>query len=203
MYDRATYQAVAALHIQMLDKSFLATMGPLFLTELYRAMDLAQDCTLIVERDGNQLLGFVTGGRSMGPIYRAMLPRVFIWGWALGARLLSPRGLKHVSDILRYTPETGEHQTRAELFSIAVSKEAQGKGVAQLLYSRLITYFQNQDIDSFHIMVGSALAPAHKFYKKMGAIPVCELEVHKGERSTLFIQKTQSEEGLYGPNFPH
>jgi len=101
-HDKETLRAVAQLHIENLDKSFLATLGAGFLTEMYRAMDRAQDCVLLVEHYEGEVAGFVTGGNSMGPIYKAMIPRILIWGWGLALKLLSPKRLSHVVDILRY-----------------------------------------------------------------------------------------------------
>lgn len=188
MHDRATYRAVARLHVQNLDQSFLATLGEGFLTELYRAMDKADDCTLIVERIDGDVVGFVTGGRAMGPIYKAMIPRVLIWGWGLSLRLLSPKRLKRVLDILRYDGGDGFADIPAELFSIAVAPSARGKGVAPRLYARLIEHFTQQDIPAFRIIVGGDLAPAHGFYKKMGAILVGDIALHAGEVSKVYRQ---------------
>jgi ribosomal protein S18 acetylase RimI-like enzyme len=185
---RDDYQAVARLHINNLDQSFLATLGERFLSEMYRAIDRADDCALIIERNENgEVIGFVTGGRSMGPIYKAMLPRVLIWGWSLALRLCSPKRIKRVFDILRYDGEGDFDTTSAELFSIAVDRGGRGKGVAPKLFSNLIDYFKARNIEAFRIIVGKNLGPAHGFYTKMGAQVAGELEVHPGETSTVYI----------------
>ena len=41
----------------------------------------------------------------------------------------------------------------------------------------------------FKIIVGAPLAPAHRFYRRMGAVPVAEMEVHGGAASTVYLQR--------------
>jgi len=120
-----------------------------------------------------------------------MIPRILIWGWGLALKLLSPKRLSRVVDILRYDGGENSADIPAELFSIAVSPKARGKGLAPKLYTRLVEYFKNHDVEAFRIIVGKDLLPAHKFYLKMGAQKEGELELHAGETSTLYIQKTE------------
>lgn len=194
--SKADYRAVARLHIDNLDQSFLATLGTGFLSELYRAMDRANDCALIIERNrAGQITGFVTGGQSMGPIYKAMLPRCLIWGWGLGLRLLSPARMGRVIDILRYDGVDGFSDIPAELFSIAVDPSGRGQGVAPRLYNALVAFFTTRGIDRFRIIVGGDLAAAHGFYLKMGAEVAGEITLHAGEVSTVYIHKNKAVSG--------
>ena len=98
------YRQVAQLHIENLDQSFLAELGIPFLSALYRAIDEAEQTVLITETRDDRIVGFVSGGPSLGPIYKAILPKIFLWGPSLALRLLSPRRLKRVLDILRHSP---------------------------------------------------------------------------------------------------
>lgn len=185
------YRQIADLHIANLDQSFLASLGPTFLSEVYRAMDKSDSGSLIYESVDGQAVGFVTGGTSMGPIYKAMFPRIAIWGLPLALQLLSLRRIRRVMDILRYSqsPDQGgvDALPDAELFSIAVSPSVRGKGVAQKLYTRLLDDFKVKGIERFRIVVGSELAPAHKFYLKMGAEVAADIELHSGETSKVYV----------------
>jgi len=185
-FSKQVYKDVAKLHIQNLDQGFLGQLGVTFLSEMYRAIDRSDDNTLIVDIIDNQSVGFVTGGRSMGSIYKAMFPRIWVWGVPLGLRLLSPKRLMRVLDILRYDGDKVDDDVSAELFSIAVAPTARGQGVAPRLYEGLIAYFRDIGEPAFRIIVGDALAPAHGFYTKMGAKAVGQIEVHKGEGSVLY-----------------
>jgi len=47
--------------------------------------------------------------------------------------------------------------------------------------------FMRRKARQFKIVVGDALEPAHRFYKKMGARPVAKTEVHKGSGSIVYV----------------
>lgn len=184
------YRQVAALHAANIDQGFLATLGRPFLVLMYRAIDESVDSMLLVEEQGGRIVGFVSAGVGMGPIYRRMLRHPLGLGWSLFPVLFKPRALARIFDIVRY----GHGQSSvapcpvAELLSIAVAPDARGSGVAESLYRRLAAHFRERGVDAFKITVGDALLPAHRFYLRMGAMPVGTVEVHAGERSTIYVQ---------------
>ena len=189
------YWQIATLHISNLDQSFLASLGPTFLSEVYRAMDRSESAALLYETIDGNIVGFISGGTSMKPIYQTMFKRSTRWGFALAIKLLSPSRLKKVIDILRYGQKHDDSLPDAELFSIAIAPSARGTGVAKKLYGRLNHAFKAQGIDCFHIIVGEDLTAAHKFYLKMGARVVSELELHACQKSKVYV----SEVGRYPP----
>jgi len=190
--SQSDYKRVAKLHIENLNQSFLASLGISFLTEMYRAIDISENTALIVEFRDNQIIGFVTGGSGMGAVYKKMMSRIWVWGGPLSIRLLSIKRIKRVLEIVQYsllnTKESLTDIPLDELFSIAVAPSFRGRGVSAGLYGSLSNYFRNNKIYSYKIIVGQALAPAHRFYSKMGAVPHGEIEVHAGEKSILYIQ---------------
>ena len=126
----------------------------------------------------------------MGSIYRRMLARPLRLGWSLLPSVVRPSRIKRIIDILCYSRDQssgGNELPAAELLSIAVAPEARGGGIAEILYRRLIAHFGQQGVGAFKITVGNALAPAHRFYTKMGAVPTCSAEVHRGESSTVYV----------------
>lgn len=188
------YRQVAALHAASIDQGFLATLGVPFLTLMYRAIDEAEDSVLLVEERDGRVLGFVSGGSGMGPIYRRMLGQPIRLGQALLPSLLRPSRVKRILDILRYGrgKSDGGRLPTAELLSMAVAPEARGMGVAEILYRRLSAHFARQGAEAFKIVAGDALAPAHRFYTKMGAVPASRVEVHAGEGSTVYVHRVET-----------
>ena len=94
-----------------------------------------------------------------------------------------------ILEILRYSNEGAATPRPAEeLLSLAVDPAHRGTGVAERLYRRLEAEFRARGASSFCITVGAALAPAHRFYRRMGARPLAQIEVHRGEPSTLYLQ---------------
>jgi ribosomal protein S18 acetylase RimI-like enzyme len=142
---KARYRQVAALHAANIDQGFLATLGIPFLSLMYRAIDEAQDSVLLTEECKGSVIGFVSGGVGMGPIYRRMLRRPLSLVWTLLPSLVRPAQVKRILDILRYGTQAGESLAlpNAELLSIAVNPAVRGSGVAERLYHRLQGHFRD------------------------------------------------------------
>jgi ribosomal protein S18 acetylase RimI-like enzyme len=191
MHPISTYHQVARLHAANLQKGFLATMGLNFLAEMYRAIDQCPQSVLIVKYEDGQVVGFAAGvAGPMNLLYQQMMRRFFMWSLRLFPVLLTPSRFKRVREILRYTkkgPASTDLPT-AELMSIAVDPAFRGKGIAEALYTDLNAYFKKMQVAEFKIIVGEKLDSAHKFYKRMGALPLAELELHEGDKSVVYVQ---------------
>ena len=189
------YRQVAALHAGNIDQGFLATLGIPFLSMMYRAIDEAPGSVLLTEEQHGRVVGFVSGGDGMGAIYRRMLRHPLRLVLALLPSLVRPSRLKRILEILRYGggPSTAHDLPRAELLSIAVDAGARGSGVAERLYRRLEENFAGRGLSAFRITVGDSLAPAHRYYRRMGAKPVGRVEVHAGEGSVVYVQHVATE----------
>lgn len=191
MTAQERYRQVARLHVRCLDRSFLATLGEGFLSQMYAAIDTTPGALLLTEEREGEVVGFITGGTGMGAIYRRMMRRPVQLGVALLPALLSPTKLRRIFEILRYSGDgtMPPGVPEPELLSLAVAPEWRGKAVADSLYARLVEAFRGQGVDGFRIIVGAALAPAHRFYRRMGAVPAGEVEVHAGESSTVYVHR--------------
>lgn len=190
-YSTEVYRQVARLHAGNLDQGFLSSLGIGFLTELYRAIDRCPQSVLIVKSEQDNVVGFVTGlAGPMTFVYKRLMRRFFIWSMPLFPVLCSPSRMSRVAEILRYT-KNGTPRTdlpTAELLSIVVSPDYRGNGTAEALYVDLTAYFKQMQVTRFKIVVGENLAPAHKFYRRMGAQPLAELELHQGKKSVVYVQ---------------
>ncbi|HQQ63008.1 MAG TPA: GNAT family N-acetyltransferase [Pseudomonadales bacterium] len=186
------YRRAGEIHAANINQGFLATLGSGFLALLYQAIDEAPDSTLIVAQENDDVVGFVAGGTGMGAIYRQLLRRPLALLVALLPALLNPARLWRIIEILRYSGGDNDglaNMPCAELLSIAVDPQFRGKGHAEQLYLQLVEYFTGRGEKAFRIVVGEVLLPAHKFYRRMGAVPVAEMEVHKGASSTIYVHE--------------
>jgi len=188
--EPADYRKVAHMHATCISGGFLSALGERFLTLLYEAIDADKNSILIVEKSGGDLIGFVAGGRGMKSIYRRLMisfPRLFI---SLLPAIIDLKRLRKMYDLFcfgrREKPLTG--CPNAELLSIAVLEKARGRGVAGKLYESLGERFFEEGETAFCIVVGESLAPAHRFYEKMGAVSLSQISVHKGQSSILYQQ---------------
>ena len=143
---------------------------------------------------GQDVIGFVSGGGGMGAVYRRMLHHWWRLGVSLLPALVSPKKLWRIMEVFRY----GRRESRsaaptsivqeAELFSIAVDGDHRGKGIAEALYRELERHFKANGKPVFKIVVGATLTTAHRFYQRMGASAVAQVEVHHGEISVVYAQ---------------
>jgi len=190
-HDRSTLRAVARLHASCISQGFLSSLGSRFLTVLYRAIDRSASAVLIVETDDSGVIGFVAGGNGMGPIYRQMLRDFPALIAALAPVIVQPRKVIGIIEVLR-RGGGGKDLPAHELFAIAVAPAARGSGTAPKLYRALCDHFQQQDVGAFRIVVGDTLAPAHRFYKRMGAEPVSTIHLHENATSTVYVQTVRN-----------
>ncbi len=193
-HDAKTIRQVAKLHASCISQGFLSSLGPRFLTVLYRAIDQCDTAVLIVEKDGTRVTGFVTGGSGMGSVYRQMLrdwPRL---GLSLAPALVQPHKIKGILEILTRRDSNGDATSlpEHELFSIAVDPAFRGSGTAERLYHALNDHFRASAVPAYRIVVGESLIPAHRFYTRMGAKPVRTVRLHGTSTSTIYVQNFTS-----------
>jgi ribosomal protein S18 acetylase RimI-like enzyme len=128
----------------------------------------------------------------MGSVYRQLLRHGLRLMVALAPSLLMPHRLWRMIEILRYSRGGNAQAPKllaAELLSIVVDPAFRGAGHAEYLYRRLADFFVDQGEREFKIMVGAVLGPAHRFYRRMGALPTAEIEVHQGAHSIVYVQQ--------------
>ena len=191
MYSSQTLMQVAELHTKNLDQGFLSTLGPKFLFLMYRAIDECEASVLIVENDPSGVAkGFVTGAEGMRSIYHQMLKSLPALIVALLPSLLNPIKVWRILEILLHSKHSAEKQNLPsyELLSIAVRPDHRGQGVSERPDSGLINHCRSRGIHSFRIIVGENLHPAHRFYQRMGAHVVGDVQVHGGQRSLVYAQ---------------
>lgn len=185
------YRAIANLHCNNINQGFLATLGVPFLTLLYEAIDKDSKSVLLVERIDNIIVGFVTGACGLGRIYKQLLLKPFRLIYSLKSCILSPSKMYKIIEVLLISRDSyiSSDFPEQELLSIVVDPACQGGGHAENLFKALCSHFRTEGASSFRIVVGSNLDRAHAFYKKMGSIPVKEIQVHKGADSVVYVKK--------------
>lgn len=183
-------RAIGNLHYKCIDLGFLSKLGTKFLFYLYKAMSVSDDVVVIVAKDQDHVIGFISGTQgSFYNVYKNLIKRHFFSvSLVLIPRLFRFSNFKKILEILFYTKEENNLSDlpKAELLSLAVAKEYRGSGVSQELFIMLADHFKEVKINNFKIIVGEDLNGAQKFYEKMGAIRERALEVHSGKSSVIY-----------------
>jgi ribosomal protein S18 acetylase RimI-like enzyme len=189
--DSNDYRTVASLHCDNINQGFLATLGVPFLTLLYEAIDKDSESVLLVERVDRRVVGFVTGTRGLGPIYKQLLLKPLRLIYSLQSCILSPSKIYKILEILLISKGSNisADLPKQELLSIVVNPTYQGGGHAENLFKALCSHFREEGVSSFSIVVGVNLDRAHAFYTKMGSVPVKQIQVHKGADSVVYVKE--------------
>ena len=179
---------VACLHREYIKSGFLSSLGLPFLALMYRSMSNSNNAFCVVAKDNNQIIGFSSGATSVGAFYKDFLRRNFIkTSMILLPKIFNIQLVKKIFETLFYPARREQNLPRTELLSIVVDKNYRGKGIAQKLFEKIEEEFRSRNIKQFKVVVGQKLVAACKFYEKMGGVFCAEVEVHKGEKSRVYV----------------
>jgi ribosomal protein S18 acetylase RimI-like enzyme len=174
--------AIARLHIEMITKGFLSTLGPRFLKVLYSALIESEYGRVLVVDAQQTVLGFIAGATDTSRFYKEFSRR---YRWTALRTLLPalarPRTWKRIWETLRYG--TGESEVRAELLSMAVTPAAQGLGWGRRLVEALLEEVHGEGHLQMKVIVGADNTVARALYEKSGFVGATRFEVHSGTPS--------------------
>ena len=181
--------SIATLHKELLPTSFLGRLSGRFLDLLYTELLCSNNGIVIVGEEQGRIVGFITGTVNTSQFYKYFLKRNFL---SAGLLLLPYIIKKDVSTRIFETFTYGKKATsaslpEAELLSMAVGETYQGRGVGQELFAHLVEEYRRRGVNCFKVVVGDTLERANKFYLKVGCRKRGEYEVHRGEKSNVYV----------------
>ena len=184
---------VIRIHRIEISQGFLSSLGDNALALLFSHASESRFGKLLIAKDASsgQIVGFLLGTIDTGAFYKDFLCKKFLKAvFVLAPKLMSFEKLRKVFETLFYpTKEELKTLPKPELLDIAVLKEYQGTGVAQLLFQEFAKNLYAIGIDRFKITTGESLVAAQRFYEKLGAEKAGEVEVHKGQKTIVYIYK--------------
>lgn len=182
---------VVRIHRTEISQGFLSSLGDNALLLLFSHASESQFGRLLIAKDNEsgKIIGFLLGTIDTGAFYKDFLFKKFLKAvFTLAPKLLSFEKVRKIFETLFYpTKEELKTLPKPELLDIAVCKEYQGTGVAQLLFQKFSENLHAIGIDRFKITTGESLATAQRFYQKLGAENAGEIEVHKGQKTIVYI----------------
>ncbi|MDQ3190539.1 MAG: GNAT family N-acetyltransferase [Bacteroidota bacterium] len=182
---------IARLHINNIKSGFLSSLGEDFLKLIY--FSIQKKGVLIGLRSDNSVIGFVSGVEDINAVYYEFIKKNFFKAFFfILPKMISFNVIKKVVEIALYPLQKKIDKIelpKAELLSIVMEPDQRGTGGAEVLYKELVKDFQGKNIEKFKIIVGAKLIGAQKFYSKMGALQLDSINIHKGEKSWVYLQQ--------------
>ncbi|MCZ7535489.1 MAG: GNAT family N-acetyltransferase [Acidimicrobiia bacterium] len=178
---------LAALHATRISEGFLPTLGPRFLTRLYRRLILDPDSFAIVADEGGDVVGFAAAASDIGALYRSFLLRDGVVA-SIGAAPALLRSWRRVIETLRY-PEGSADLPDAEILSVAVDATAGGRGVGTKVVTEALSRLRDSGVSSAKVVVGADNETALAMYRRCGFENAARIEVHGGRASEVLVWK--------------
>ncbi len=171
---------IAAIHKKEIKQGFLSSLPLVFLEKLYICVIENDFC--IVATENNDVIGFVAGTKNINKLYSYFFKKYFLYS----AIILLPKilNIKKIFETLLYPKKD---DIEPELLTIAVKNEFQGKGVAKEMFDAFVLEMKKYNVKTFKVLVGEDLKPAINFYERNGFKFLKEIQVHKGQKSRIYI----------------
>ena len=185
---------VADLHRREIAQGFLSSLGRGILEMLFSVAAAGKQGILIAVKEAStgRACGFALGAYCTSAFYGEFLrKKTLAASIALAPRLFSLRTVRKILETLFYPVrnQPGNLPT-AELLDIAVDKAHQGTGLAQELFSQFADNMGEHGVSTFKITTGESLRAAQRFYEKLGAKKAGSIEVHKGQKTYVYLYST-------------
>jgi ribosomal protein S18 acetylase RimI-like enzyme len=183
---------VAELHIQSIGTGFISSLGIDFVTALYETIAQSKSSFGFVAQEANKIVGFVAFTTDISKLYRLVVLRKGLrFVTLLAGKMLSLQRLKRTLETLFYPSRIKKMALpKAELLSIAVAKEHQGKGVGLALMERGLKECARRKIEKVKVLVGAQKERANKLYLKCGFELVGQVEYH-GVLSNVYAARME------------
>lgn len=182
---------IANLHISGISTGFISSLGKQFVTTLYGEIAKNKNCFGMVAVENGKILGYVTFTTNLNSLYKSILFKGgFKLAWRLAGNLLSWKKIKRIFETLFYPNRVKNMDLpSAELLSIAIDKEAQGKGIATTLIKQGMAECSARGIDHIKLLVAEQNKAANQLYLKCGFQLHSQIESH-GIVSNIYVAKT-------------
>jgi len=181
----------AHLHIQGIPTGFISSLGRDFVTALYEAIAEDKNSFGFVAVEDDKVLGFIAFSTNLNKLYKSIiLKRGLRFAFLLAGKMFSLERIKRTLETLFYPGRTkGMNLPSAELLSIVVADESQGKGLGGQLLQKGLAECAKRGIEKVKVLVGADNKPANKLYLKCGFELVGQIDSH-GVVGDIYVVKT-------------
>lgn len=162
---------VVKVHLESFPGFFLTFLGAKFLRLFYEGVINYQESIKLIYLNDNEVNGFIVGIMNPSGFYTTLLKRDwFRFGIASTPALLrKPKAFFRLIRAVAKPGKTPKDPGVAELSSLAVLPDSQGKGVGKELVTAFIRELRNRGGRALYLTTDACNNdPVNKFYEKMG-----------------------------------
>ena len=178
--------AVAALHSGRIGEGFLVTLGPRFLTRLYRRVARSPHAVLVVAESGGRVVGFVAAATSTRRLYGEFLRRDAVPA-AVAAAPAVMRHPRRMWETFRYGTAGDDDLPAAEVLSIAVAADAGGRGIGAALVAAAQERLARLGTHEARVVTAVGNDAALAMYERAGFRRHTRTEVHAGVPQEVLV----------------
>jgi len=182
---RGDEMQIAKIHKTEISKGFLSSLSLAFLKRFFRGLIESPASFCVVAKESNEVIGFMAGVSDMNKFYAYFLWHYFFQSFFI----LLPKAFSSFKKILEslFYPTKESSLPKAELLTIAVAKEFQGKGVASMMLPIFVAEMEKRNVAVFKVVVGEELKNAIKFYEKNNFVFLRNTAIHGKNQSRVYI----------------
>lgn len=190
--DRDIKQIVQ-IHRSEIHLGFLTSLGDKALGLMFSLAAESKHSLLLTVKDveQNKQVGFLLGTLDIGAFYKDFFrKKLFSAAFILLPKVFSFSTVRKLIEVLFY-PSRKDLQEfpKTELLDIAISSQYQGRGLAKKLFKEFSDQLIELGVMEFKITTGEQLKVAQRFYEALGAVETATIEVHKGQKTLVYIYK--------------
>lgn len=186
--NNSDFKEIAVLHIRTLPSSFLSKLGVSFLSALYQKIYQSKYGYLCVIKDTNHIQGFVAASSNLGLLKKDLLKSPLPLILTCLPFLFKPYFIKRIiNHFIRRSTQNKIKTPTGELIVMAVDERYRNKHLGKEMFNLTKNFMRLNGEKQFAIMVGKELTNAQFFYENNGAKWVSEIQLHKDNKSVLYI----------------
>ena len=163
--------AVVKVHLSSFQGFFLTFLGRQFLSELYAGIVVDSTGIAFVYREEDRVLGFIAGTSQPAGFYSHLLHRRW-WRFALASLipiLKNPLIIPRLLRAFRKPQDVSNQPDTGTLMSIAVTPEAQGRGLGQVLVKAFLEEAADRGLKHVDLTTDKNNNDSvNQFYQRMG-----------------------------------
>ncbi|MFA6175750.1 MAG: GNAT family N-acetyltransferase [Phycisphaerae bacterium] len=183
---------VVDIHIKAFPSFFLTFLGRGFLKEFYKSFlcDSQGVGFVAIDQETNDILGAIVGSLNPNGYFKRLLKRKWFAFCiaSVGAVLRKPAVIKRLFRAVFYRGDAPDGQERSLLSSIAVSPDAQGRGVGKALVKRWLEEIKSRKSSGAFLTTDAENNQAvNSFYQNLGWKLESSYSTHEGRKMNRYV----------------